>query len=62
METYRVERCGTTRFWAVRDPAGTLVCVCVDTRGATASAIIEPGSTSRKGGIDVNVQITYCTE
>jgi hypothetical protein len=34
MDTLRVERYGQTRFWAVRDAAGTLVCVCVYRRGA----------------------------
>jgi len=30
----RIERYGKTRFWAVWDAAGTLVCVCVYRRGA----------------------------
>lgn len=34
MSTLRVERYGKTRFWAVWDAAGTLVCVCVYRRGA----------------------------
>ena len=34
METYRVERYEKTRFFAVYDAAGTLVCVCVYRRGA----------------------------
>jgi hypothetical protein len=34
METYVVERYGRTRFFAVRDAAGALVCVCVYKRGA----------------------------
>lgn len=34
METFYVERYGKTRFVAVRDAAGTLVCVCVYRRGA----------------------------
>jgi len=38
METYTVERYRKTRFFAVRDPAGTLVCVCVYKRGANAVA------------------------
>jgi len=54
METYRVERCGTTRFWAVRDPAGTLVCVCVDTRGATAVAALLQASDDAQRWVDAN--------
>jgi hypothetical protein len=38
METFYVERYGTTRFFAVRDAAGALVCVCVYRRGAEAVA------------------------
>ena len=34
MDTFRVERYDKTRFFAVRDAAGTLVCVCVYRRGA----------------------------
>ena len=34
METFYVERYGNSRFFAVRDAAGTLVCVCVYRRGA----------------------------
>ena len=34
METFRVERYGKTKFFAVRDATGTLVCVCVYRRGA----------------------------
>ncbi len=34
METFRIQRYGNTRFWAVRDAADTLVCVCVYKRGA----------------------------
>jgi hypothetical protein len=30
----RIERYGKTRYWAIRDTAGTLVCVCVYKRGA----------------------------
>jgi hypothetical protein len=30
----RVERYGNTRYWAVRDKDGTLVCLCVDWKGA----------------------------
>ena len=30
----RVERYQNTRFWAVRDAEGTLVCLCVYKRGA----------------------------
>jgi len=40
METYTVERYRKTRFFAVRDPAGTLVCVCVYKRGAHAVAAL----------------------
>jgi len=34
MDTFRVERYDKTRFFAVRDAAGTLVCVYVHRRGA----------------------------
>jgi hypothetical protein len=34
METFYVERYGKTRFFAVRDAADALVCVCVYKRGA----------------------------
>jgi hypothetical protein len=34
MASYTIERYGTTRFFAVRDAAGALVCVCVYKRGA----------------------------
>lgn len=34
MDTFRVERYGKTKFFAVRDAAGALVCVCVYRRGA----------------------------
>jgi hypothetical protein len=30
----RIERYGKTRFWAVLDADGTLVCLCVYKRGA----------------------------
>jgi hypothetical protein len=30
----RVERYGKTRYWAVRDKDGFLICVCVYKRGA----------------------------
>ena len=40
METYTVERYRKTRFFAVRDPAGALVCVCVSKRGAYAVAAL----------------------
>jgi hypothetical protein len=30
----RIERYGKTRYWAVRDADGTLVCLCVYKRGA----------------------------
>ena len=36
MDTFRIERYGHTRFWAVRDTADTLICVCVYKRGAVA--------------------------
>jgi hypothetical protein len=38
MDSYRVERYGHSRFFAVRDAAGALVCVCVYKRGAEAVA------------------------
>ncbi len=38
MDSFRAERYGKTRFFAVRDAAGTLVCVCVYRRGAAAVA------------------------
>ena len=34
MATFRVERDGSTRFFAVRDAADVLVCLCVYRRGA----------------------------
>lgn len=34
MENFRVERYGKTKFFAVRDAQGALVCVCVYRRGA----------------------------
>jgi hypothetical protein len=34
MDTFRIERYGHTRFWAVRDATDTLICVCVYKRGA----------------------------
>jgi hypothetical protein len=30
-----IERYGNTRYWAVIDTAGTLVCLCVYRKGAT---------------------------
>ena len=30
----RIERYGKTRYWAVRDRDGTLVCLCVYRKGA----------------------------
>ena len=38
METFRIERYPHTRFWAVRDAADTLICVCVYKRGAVEVA------------------------
>jgi hypothetical protein len=38
MDTFRVERYPHTRFWAVRDAADTLICVCVYKRGAVEVA------------------------
>jgi hypothetical protein len=34
MSQFTVTRYGHSRFWAVRDSAGELVCVCVYKRGA----------------------------
>ena len=34
MDTFRVERYGKTRFFAVRDATDALICVCVYRRGA----------------------------
>jgi hypothetical protein len=34
MDEFRVERYGSTRFFAVYDATGALVCVCVYRRGA----------------------------
>jgi hypothetical protein len=34
MDTFRVEHYGKSRFFAVRDAEGALVCVCVYRRGA----------------------------
>ena len=34
MTGFTVSKHGHSRFWAVRDPAGELVCVCVYKRGA----------------------------
>jgi len=30
----RIERYGKTRYWAVYDAAGALVCICLDKKGA----------------------------
>jgi hypothetical protein len=30
----RIERYGNTRYWAVRDSGGSLICLCVYKRGA----------------------------
>jgi hypothetical protein len=30
----RIERYGNTRYWAVRDRDGSLICLCVYKRGA----------------------------
>ncbi|HOW64227.1 MAG TPA: hypothetical protein P5186_16175 [Candidatus Paceibacterota bacterium] len=38
MSQFTVTRYGHSRFWAVRDSAGDLVCVCVYKRGATEVA------------------------
>ena len=38
MNGYTVTKHGHSRFWAVRDPAGDLVCVCVYKRGAVEVA------------------------
>jgi hypothetical protein len=34
MSQFTVSKHGRSRFWAVRDPAGVMVCVCVYKRGA----------------------------
>jgi hypothetical protein len=34
MDSITVSRYGRSRFWAVRDAAGELICVCVYRRGA----------------------------
>ena len=34
MNAFTVTKHGHSRFWAVRDPAGELVCLCVYRRGA----------------------------
>jgi hypothetical protein len=34
MSQFTISKHGRSRFWAVRDPAGVMVCVCVDKRGA----------------------------
>jgi len=54
METYTVERYRKTRFFAVRDPAGTLVCVCVSKRGATAVAELLQARDDAQRWIDTN--------
>jgi hypothetical protein len=43
-----INRHGRTRFWAVRDTSGELICVCVYKRGATEVA----------GRVDAG--ISYC--
>jgi hypothetical protein len=34
MSQFTFSKHGRSRFWAVRDPAGVMVCVCVYKRGA----------------------------
>jgi len=54
METYTVARYRTTRFFAVHDPAGTLVCVCVYKRGATAVAALLQAHDDAQRWVDTN--------
>ena len=38
MNAFAVTKHGHSRFWAVRDPAGELVCICLYKRGAVEVA------------------------
>jgi hypothetical protein len=38
MGDFTISRHGRTRFWAVRDASGELICVCAYKRGATEVA------------------------
>jgi len=38
MDSFSISKHGHSRFWAVRDAAGELVCVCVYKRGAVEVA------------------------
>ena len=51
---YTVERYRKTRFFAVHDPAGTLVCVCVSKRGATAVAALLQARDDAQRWVDAN--------
>jgi hypothetical protein len=35
MSQFMISKHGHSRFWAVRDPGGVMVCVCVYKRGAS---------------------------
>lgn len=54
METFRVERYEKTRFFAVRDAAGMLVCVCVYRRGAEEVARRLQAMDDAQRWVDVN--------
>ena len=54
METFWVERYGSTRFFAVRDAADALVCVCVYRRGAEEVARRLQAFDDAQRWVDVN--------
>ena len=54
MESFRVERYGQSRFWAVKDAAGALVCVCVYKRGAQEVAQRLQASDDAQRWVDAN--------
>ena len=54
MASYRVERYGKTKFFAVRDAAGALVCVCVYRRGAEEVARRLQASDDAQRWVDAN--------
>jgi len=53
METYRVERYGKTRFWAVYSDT-VLICVCVYKRGATAVVELLQARDNAQRWVDTN--------
>jgi hypothetical protein len=54
MDTFRVERYGTTRFFAVYDATNALVCVCVYRKGAQEVARRLQALDEAQHWVDVN--------